>query len=250
MGKVMESIIATRLSFTAEAHNLLPRSHFGGRKGTPPEHALHFIMKRILSAWVARKVATMLLLDVTRAFDNVSHPRLFHNLRKRRIDGFTLTWIASFLSDRYTTLKLVDRSTGKIRTVIGLPQGSPLPILYLFYSPALIEACMSPGNGTVASGFIDNVAILTVGGSAEENLEILREVHGKAIDWANTHGSVFAPAKYELTNFHRFPPPLGPELALRLPGHSLAPGPTCKYLGVVMSCQLTWKAHIKIGVRR
>lgn len=39
MGKVMESIIATRLSFATEAHNLLPRSHFGDRRGTSPEHA-------------------------------------------------------------------------------------------------------------------------------------------------------------------------------------------------------------------
>ena len=93
------SIAATRLSFTAEAHNLLPRSHFGGRKGTSPEHALHFIMERIHSTWAVKKVATMLLLDVTGAFDNVSHPPLFHNLRKCRIGEFTLTWIASFLSD-------------------------------------------------------------------------------------------------------------------------------------------------------
>lgn len=125
MGKVMESIIATRLSFATETHNLLPRSHFGGRRGTSSEHALHFIMERIHSAWAAKKVATLLLLDATGVFDNVSHPRLFHNLRKRCIGGFTLDWIASFLSDRYTTLKLVDHTTGKIKTVIGLPQGSP-----------------------------------------------------------------------------------------------------------------------------
>lgn len=240
MGKIMESIIATRLSFTVEAHNLLPRSHFGCRKGTSPEHALHFIMERIHSAWAAKKVATMLLLDVTGAFDNLSHPRLFHNPRKRRIGGFTLTWIASFLSDRYTTLKLVDHTTGKIRTVIGLPQRSPLsPILYLFSNADLVEACANSDNGTVASGFIDEVAMLAVGDSVEENLEPLQESHGKAIDWANTHGSAFTPAKYELTHFRRLPPPPCPELALRLPGHNLAPGPTCKYLGVVMDCQLT-----------
>lgn len=192
----MESIIAIRLSFATETHNLLPRSHFGGRRGTSPEHALHLIMERIHSAWAAKKVTTILLLDVTGAFDNVSHPRLFHNLRKRHIGGFTLDWIASFLSNCYTTLKLVDDTTGKIKTVIRLPQRSHLsPILYLFYNADLIEACTNPANGIVASGFIDDVAILAVGDLAEENLETLLGAHDEAMNWPNTHGLVFALAK-------------------------------------------------------
>lgn len=96
-----------------------------------------------------------------------------------------------------------------------------------------------PANGIVALGFIDNVLILAVRDSAEENLETLLGAHGEAINWANTHGSVLALAKYELTHFHENPPLHGPKLALRLSG------PTCKYLGVVMDRQLTWKAHIQ-----
>ena len=35
------------------------------------------------------------------AFDNVSHPRLIHNLRKRRVDLQTVMLIESFLKDGY-----------------------------------------------------------------------------------------------------------------------------------------------------
>lgn len=41
------------------------------------------------------KVASLLLLDVFGAFDNVSNIRLLHNLRKRRVDERTVKWIVT-----------------------------------------------------------------------------------------------------------------------------------------------------------
>jgi hypothetical protein len=46
----MKSIMATRLSYAAEEHNLLPRGHFESRKRIAPEHALHYIVDAINSA--------------------------------------------------------------------------------------------------------------------------------------------------------------------------------------------------------
>lgn len=154
-------------------------------------------MEKIYSALAVEKVATMLLLDVTGAFDNVSHSQFFHNLKNHCIGEFTLTWIASFLSDCYTTLKLVNNTTGKIKTVIELPLGLLLTsILYLFYNVDLIGVFTNPDNRTAALGFIDNEAILAIERSAEGNLETLLEVHGKAIDLPNTSRLVFAKSKY------------------------------------------------------
>jgi hypothetical protein len=45
------------------------------------------------------QVASLLLLEVSDAFDNVSHARLLHGLRKIRVDEKTIEWIASFLSN-------------------------------------------------------------------------------------------------------------------------------------------------------
>ena len=50
------------------------------------EQAIHLLLEKIYSAWqliaVEPKVASLLLLDVTGAFNFVSHERLLHNLRK------------------------------------------------------------------------------------------------------------------------------------------------------------------------
>ena len=108
IGKTLDTIVANRLSREAETFELLPRGNMGGRKGASPENALHLLLESVNGFWNEKKTATLLLLNVTGAFDNVSQPRFLHNLCKRKIGGPMLKWISSFLQDRTTTLKLVD----------------------------------------------------------------------------------------------------------------------------------------------
>ena len=105
--------------------------------------------------------ATLLLLDVTGIFDNVSQLLLLHNLCKTKIGGPILKWISSFLQDRIITLKLVDFTSSQLSVNVNIPQGLPLsPIFFLFYNLDLIDACTNPQEKSIASDFIDDVAIL------------------------------------------------------------------------------------------
>lgn len=86
LGKVMGSVMARRMSWMAETYQLLPKTLLGGRKGVSTEHAVHTLMEVIQGAWNSETpVTSLLMLDVSGAFDNVSHQRLLHNLKKRRI---------------------------------------------------------------------------------------------------------------------------------------------------------------------
>ncbi|KAI3528112.1 reverse transcriptase, partial [Colletotrichum abscissum] len=124
VGKIMDAIIARRLSYLAETHGLLPDSHMGGRRCRSTEHALHQIVDRIYEAWGSGQgmVASLLLLDVSGAFDNVSHRRLLHNLRKRRIDEATVRWVASFLGCRETEIHVDGFRSETYRLDTGIPQ--------------------------------------------------------------------------------------------------------------------------------
>jgi hypothetical protein len=101
----MESAIATRISYYMEHHMVLPKLHVGGRKMRSVDHALHLLTERIhsiISTYnpkLSKKhnVALVLMLDVSGAFDNVSHARLLHNLRKWRIPLRVVQWVKSFL---------------------------------------------------------------------------------------------------------------------------------------------------------
>lgn len=246
IGKIMDSIIARRLSFVAETYHTLPASHFGGRKQKSTEHALHHIVENIYAAWNTGRgrVASLLLLVVSEAFDSVSHDRLLHDLRKRRVDGKTVRCLASFLSERHTRIVLDGHESDQYTIRAGIPQGSPLsPILYILYSADLIENCHA--DDTTATGYIDDAAILAVGDSTKDTCEKLAIAVGKAQHWATTRASKFAPEKFQLVHFTRARKNMDMEQRLETPWCSIAPSPTCKYLGVTMDSKLKWQTHIE-----
>lgn len=51
LGKVVEAVVAKRLTALAEKHNLLPYTHFGGRPGRCTTDALLYLTQRTKDAW-------------------------------------------------------------------------------------------------------------------------------------------------------------------------------------------------------
>lgn len=245
IGKALESIMANRIAWAAETHNLLPNLHFGGRKGISSEAAIQTLVEKIHVGWEEKLTSSLLLLDVLGAFDNVSHQRLLHNLRKRRIGSTMVDWIGSFISNREAKLRLPDYTTDWMKTGTGIPQGSPIsPILYLFYNADLIDKLNS--EDSISTGYIDDVAILVTGKSPEENAQRLIDLHERALNWSKKHASIFDPKKYQLVHFHGRNPrendkntSLGCDI--ELPGGTVIKAThSCKYLGVVMDQRLKW----------
>ncbi len=50
IGKTLESILAKIISAIAEIHHLLPKTHFGGRRNTSTEHAIHYLVEKTYAA--------------------------------------------------------------------------------------------------------------------------------------------------------------------------------------------------------
>jgi hypothetical protein len=80
--KVLEKIVAYRISALAEEHGLLPTTQMGARPGRSTVTALEMLTEQIKTVWAndPSLVASMLSLDISGAFDNVSHERLIHNI--------------------------------------------------------------------------------------------------------------------------------------------------------------------------
>lgn len=49
--KAIDAVIAKRLSYLVEKHQVIPQMHIGGRKLRSTEHALHSVVERIYEAW-------------------------------------------------------------------------------------------------------------------------------------------------------------------------------------------------------
>ena len=83
----MEAVISIRIREYAEANRLLPEEQMGARKGRSVEIALELITDAVYIVWSigGANMASLLLLDVARAFDNISHERLLYNLKVKGI---------------------------------------------------------------------------------------------------------------------------------------------------------------------
>jgi len=191
-------------------------------------------------------LASLLCLDVEGAYDKVAHKRLAHNLRKRRIPDYIINWVLDFLRDRETEVRVGDYSLESSRVYAGIPQGSPIsPILFLFYSADLLEACENIRLRTSAGGFVDDINALTYGKSTEENCRNLAQVHAKCEQWAARHGSSFDFKKYKLIHFTRTPRRFNINASLVLNGKEVLPVDKVKVLGVILDPALKWNHHLK-----
>ena len=168
------------------------------------------------------------MLDVSGAFDNVSHQRLLHNLKKRHIPLELVSWIESFVKGWTSTLRLPEYESEPFSIHTGIPQGSPLsPILYLFYNADLLDMGSRSDLKATTVSWIDDVGFAVTGASAAANCQILQTLHIGAEAWASKHTSVFAPAKYELIHFTNKPGDHDTSAELVLQTNRVSPSRTC-----------------------
>lgn len=184
LGKIIESIIATRTSYLVESTlRIMPDSHLGGRKLRSTENTVYLLLERIASSFECKNdVVTALSMDIKGAFDNISRPRLRHNIRKRLGTGIIADWLDSWMEDRTTTLRLSD-FTKEYQQRTGIPQGSSLsPILYIIYNADLIRICQSKRWGISSFSWIDDATVVVAEDTAESNCRVLRRTIDLADD--------------------------------------------------------------------
>ncbi|SLM39698.1 Reverse transcriptase domain [Lasallia pustulata] len=247
LGKVIESVIAKRIQEALEEHRLLPDAQMGARPNRSTVTALELLTEQIHTVWKEgrRQVATALGLDISGAFDHVSHQRLLHNLRVLRMPTWIVTYVTSFLTNRSTSLRF-NGYTSEVREVnSGLFQGSKLsPILFIMFQHELPRICEDIRLRSSVIGFVDDTTILTYGETTERNCEALRRIHDRCLDWADRHGAVFAPAKYDLIHFTRTPKHFNMGASIRLGNQEIAPKVTARVLGAQLDQKLKYVQHV------
>ena len=97
LGKILETVLARKITDLGERHGLLPRSQMGNRKQRSTETALKLLLEQIHTVWGLKKVASVLSLDIAGAFDTVNHTRLLDNLRIKGLPRWLIQIIGSFL---------------------------------------------------------------------------------------------------------------------------------------------------------
>ena len=191
-----------KLNYLIEKYQLLFKKHTEGRKFSSIENAIYIILEEIHKAWKIKnnQMIFLLMLNVKGVFDNVSHVRLLHNLRKRDINERVIKWIQSFLGDRSTIIIMPKKKSFRYEIKTNISQGSPISsILYLFYNANIADICKEKDH--LASIYINDVNVLMREFIAQANCEIFKKIHFEIQRWAITHASKFEINKYQLMHF-------------------------------------------------
>ena len=140
--KVFEKIISKRLvNFLTQTNFFFP-DQFGFLQGRSTNHAIMKIINYISGALNEDKYSILVLLDVQKAFDSISHSVLLYKLENAGIRGVALDWFRSYLSDRKQKVQVgssISENTSNIN--IGVLQGSILGVILFLISVNDISNC-------------------------------------------------------------------------------------------------------------
>src|SRR5207247_8345025 len=71
VGKVIEAILAARISRAAEENGLLPKEQMGNRQGRSTDLAVYLLVTQVQEAWRHKAAGSLLQLDIKGYFDHI-----------------------------------------------------------------------------------------------------------------------------------------------------------------------------------
>lgn len=240
--KILEKVMYKRIYCFLENNNLLYKSQYGFRSKHSTNQAITEFLLQICRGVEDNDIALGIFLDLSKAFDTISHDILKTKLQYMGIRGMCYDWLVSYLNNRCQYVSINDVDSEIItNSKFGVPQGSVLgPLLFIIYCTDLHRIIE---NGNVVS-FADDTNILYRDGN-------VKSLESKVNDDLTVLNKWFACNKLSLnvqkTNYCVYSKRKVTENALRI---HLSSTPirreyTVKFLGLYIDDKLMWTPHVK-----
>ena len=241
--KAMEHIVQSHLMKYLDSHHILSDQQHGFRKRRSCESQLITTIHDLASGLDKRQQVDAILLDFSKAFDKVAHQRLAAKLHHYGIRNKTLSWIQSFLADRYQKVVLDGKTSSSSPVTSGVPQGTVLgPLLFLIYINDLPSRVSS-----TARLFADDCLLYRVI-SSQDDVASLQEDLDRLQEWERDWQMSFNPDKCEhirITLKRKIV-----QSTYKIHGQVLKETTKAKYLGVTIDKNLSWNSHIDMVTKR
>lgn len=201
-----------------------------------------------------RKTLAVVFIDLTKAFDTVSHKHIAEVLERRGVDELIRGLIQDSYRNCYSTIKTAYGDTRKIGIKVGVKQGDPMsPLLFnLAFDPLLhmlerLGLGFSVGGTAITSlAFADDLVILSDSWEGmSRNLEILdrfSDLTGLRANPTKCHGFLIGsdgPRRYTVNDCDAWS-------LSGMPIHMVGEQDSAKYLGVQIN---PWKGILKPPLR-
>jgi hypothetical protein len=157
LSKLLERIIASRLTKFVNQNHLIPDTQFGFRKKHSTVSQLARIVDHISHGYNLHKQTGMALLDLEKAYVTVWITGLLYKLIVLKVPEYLLFVLRSYLEGRSYTVHISDARSTPICPPAGLPQGAVLSTtLFTLY----IADIPHPPDTQLAV-YADDIAILS-----------------------------------------------------------------------------------------
>ena len=182
----------------------------------------------------------VIFFDVRKAFDSVPHLPLLDQLQAINVNPYLQKWISNYLSDRSQFVTVEGEASDRLPVVSGVPQGSVLgPLLFVMY---INDVATTISQGSMINMFADDIAYYRIIQSQSDYAIVQKDV-----DYISSFMSCklldFNANKCRVMLLSRRRANSVPSPPIYLNGVVLSRVTTYKYLGVIISHNLSWKPH-------
>ena len=191
-----------------------------------------------------------LLVDLSKAFDTISHQQLLGELRSIHLDTNALKLFQSYLSDRQQRVVSKGIATEWNSVTKGVPQGSCLsPLLFNIYVREL-PADDDRNANVLTMQFADDATHSAAAKTIDDIGIKLSARFTRTKNFCRDHGLVLNAAKTQLIIFKQPSKKVPNDYQLNIDGAVLTPAKHVNLLGVTLDRHLTFAGHIDTVVNR
>mgnify|MGYP003547058831 FL=1 len=199
ISKILEKVVSLRVQSHLSSNSLYLPFQSAYRSFHSTETALLKVHNDICSAMDKQKVTSLILLDLSAAFDTVDHSILLNRLSNWfGLDQTALNWFISYLSSRSQAVTISDTLSSFCHLTCGVPQGSVLgPLLFTLYT--------TPLGSVISKNSLDyhlyaddtQLYISFTGKTVTNSIAALSSTFSDILSWMNLNKLLLNPTKTE-----------------------------------------------------
>ena len=242
--KVCERVVLDQFSSYLMENNCLSPCQSGNRKKHSTETLNISVSDKILEAMDKKKLSALILLDLSKAFDSVSHTILLQKLSRVGASPDTVNWFCSYLSRRSQYVHIGSAVSSLLPITHGVPHGAILSPLFSIYVNDLPQALQTSN----LDSFLDDSKVLLsfLIKDLDQATIHLEEDLARVANWCSTNQLLPNPSKtkFILIGTRQLLQRLPKEMLLTFLGEVIKPVTSASDLGVTLDNHLTFDSHI------